>query len=140
MSHMLLAMLADIDDSRARGIYDRLRTASNSCRASHSVPIPPLDEWQGMGAICAELNCMYVFKSSTTRRIKTKFCAVEITGFPPYLAHVDTVQALAYFFHKEMKTKSGCLNEGCVDADASSNVYTRSRHPGLRYQIRTTQP
>ncbi|CAM9589719.1 unnamed protein product, partial [Hapterophycus canaliculatus] len=54
---MMLATLAAIDDSRARGMYDRLRLAFNSCRVSHTQPIPPLDEWQGMAAICNDLNC-----------------------------------------------------------------------------------
>lgn len=65
MSHMLLATLAAIDDARARGMYDRLRGAFNSCRASHSIPIPPFDEWQGMAAICSDLNCRCVLTANT---------------------------------------------------------------------------
>ncbi|CAM9117200.1 unnamed protein product [Hapterophycus canaliculatus] len=59
-SHMLLGILAAIDDSRARRMYNRLRGTFNSCLASHTVPIPPLDEWQGMAAICNDLHCRCV--------------------------------------------------------------------------------
>ncbi|CAN0185752.1 unnamed protein product [Scytosiphon promiscuus] len=57
LSHMILAALAGIDDSRARGMYDRLRRTHNLYGPPHSLPIPPLDEWEGIGAICSNLNC-----------------------------------------------------------------------------------
>lgn len=60
MSHMLLATLAAIGDSRARSMYDRLRETYNSCRTPHSVDVPPLDEWPGMEAICDDLHCRCV--------------------------------------------------------------------------------
>ncbi|CAM9723979.1 unnamed protein product [Scytosiphon promiscuus] len=68
--HMLLAILAEIDDSRAPRMYQRLREAVNSVRASHSMPVPPLDEWQGIAAICTDLECRAVETLVRSGRMK----------------------------------------------------------------------
>lgn len=57
---MMLAALAALDDSGARAVYDRLRAAYNPFRPIGSLPVPPLEEWQGMSRICDDLYCRYV--------------------------------------------------------------------------------
>lgn len=57
IAHINTAALASIDDPRARGLYKRLRAAYNPARLPGSNPIPPLEEWQGMAAICSNTNC-----------------------------------------------------------------------------------
>ncbi|CAM9724096.1 unnamed protein product [Scytosiphon promiscuus] len=79
MSHMLLATLAAIDDSKARGMYDRLRGAVDSCRASHALPVPPFDEWQGMAAICSDLNCRSVETLIKSKHMKA-FTALSVNS------------------------------------------------------------
>ncbi|CAM9567655.1 unnamed protein product [Ectocarpus fasciculatus] len=57
VSHSILAALAAIDDSRARGLYNRLRDVYNSCCAPSSLQAPPLEEWRGLSAFCDDFQC-----------------------------------------------------------------------------------
>ncbi|CAM9219819.1 unnamed protein product [Ectocarpus sp. 4 AP-2014] len=57
VAHIMLTALAAIGDSRARGMYDRLRRAYNSTCLSGSTPIPPLEEWQGVSSFCDTFYC-----------------------------------------------------------------------------------
>lgn len=60
VAHVVLAALAALDDSRAEGLYDRLRTAYNPFRPPRSLPVPPLEEWQGVSLFCEDLHCRCV--------------------------------------------------------------------------------
>ncbi|CAM9196670.1 unnamed protein product, partial [Ectocarpus fasciculatus] len=55
--HNILGALAAIDDSRAWGLYTRLREAYNPFRPSSSLPAPPLEEWRGISAFCHDFQC-----------------------------------------------------------------------------------
>ncbi|CAM9958278.1 unnamed protein product [Ectocarpus sp. 8 AP-2014] len=57
IAHGVLGSLAAIDDSRARGLYDRLREVHNSSRPSASLPAPPLEEWGGISDLCDNFQC-----------------------------------------------------------------------------------
>ncbi|CAM9397673.1 unnamed protein product [Ectocarpus fasciculatus] len=57
IAHGVLGSLATIDDSRGRGLYDRLREVYNRWRHSTSLPAPPLEEWRGISAICDAFQC-----------------------------------------------------------------------------------
>ncbi|CAM9627688.1 unnamed protein product [Ectocarpus sp. 12 AP-2014] len=57
LAHGTLGALAAIDDSRARGLYNRLRDVYNSSRHPTSLPAPPLEEWRGISAICDHFQC-----------------------------------------------------------------------------------
>ncbi|CAM9309567.1 unnamed protein product [Ectocarpus fasciculatus] len=56
-AHGVLGRLAAIDDSRARGLYNRLREVYNRWRHSASLPAPPLEEWRGISAFCDTFQC-----------------------------------------------------------------------------------
>ncbi|CAN0029861.1 unnamed protein product [Ectocarpus fasciculatus] len=56
-AHVVLSCLAAIDDPRARAMYDRLRGSYNSFRPAGSSPVPPLEEWHGVGAFCDNVFC-----------------------------------------------------------------------------------
>lgn len=60
MGHMIFAALATIDDTRAIGLYAKLRAAYNISRPPDSLPVPPLEEWQGVTAFCTDLHCRQV--------------------------------------------------------------------------------
>ncbi|CAM9595613.1 unnamed protein product, partial [Ectocarpus fasciculatus] len=57
IAHGVLGSLAAIDDSRGRGLYDRLREVYNRWRHSASLPAPRLEEWRGISAICNDFQC-----------------------------------------------------------------------------------
>ncbi|CAM9877819.1 unnamed protein product, partial [Ectocarpus fasciculatus] len=57
LAHSILGALAALDDSRARGLYTRLREAYNPCRPPSSLPAPPLEEWRGISAFCDDFQC-----------------------------------------------------------------------------------
>ncbi|CBJ28453.1 hypothetical protein Esi_0106_0024 [Ectocarpus siliculosus] len=57
VAHIMMTALAVIGDSRARGMYDRLRRAYNSTRLPDSTPIPPFEEWQGVSSFCDTFYC-----------------------------------------------------------------------------------
>eukprot|EP00752_Nemacystus_decipiens_P005052 g4587.t1 len=56
-AHTVLAGLAALDVLGAREEYQRLRAAYNSSRPHGFPPAPPLEEWQGMSAICDDFHC-----------------------------------------------------------------------------------
>ncbi|CAM9723910.1 unnamed protein product [Scytosiphon promiscuus] len=107
MTHRLLAILAEIDDYRAPKMYERLRGAFNSCRASHSVPVPPLNEWQGMATICTDLECRAIealvksgrMKAFTTLSIN---CAHDSAGLPHTVSKPQSKIPNAKGAHVEM--------------------------------------
>ncbi|CAM9440234.1 unnamed protein product [Ectocarpus fasciculatus] len=57
LAHSVLGGLAAIDDSRARGLYKRLRDVYNRFRPSSSLRAPPLEEWRGISALCDHFQC-----------------------------------------------------------------------------------
>lgn len=57
--HIASAALAALDASGARELYDTLRAAYNPFRPPGSPPVPPLEEWQGVSAICEDTYCRY---------------------------------------------------------------------------------
>lgn len=59
-AHIMSAALAALDISGAREVYNTLRDVYNRSRPLGSSPVPPLDEWQGMSAICEDTYCRYV--------------------------------------------------------------------------------
>lgn len=60
MSHVMISLLATIDDPRARGLYNKVRAASNLTRPPGSPLFPLLEEWQGMSAFCDNFPCRLV--------------------------------------------------------------------------------
>ncbi|CAN0168140.1 unnamed protein product [Scytosiphon promiscuus] len=111
MAHIFLTTLAAIGDFGARDTYNRLRRVYNSCRLSKSVPIPPLDEWEGMEAVCGDLQCMAVgtlvksdhMKAFTALSVDSGNCGVSLTqadrdphglmkteSFPANFAHEES--------------------------------------------------
>ncbi|CAM9196665.1 unnamed protein product [Ectocarpus fasciculatus] len=59
IAHGVLGSLAAIDDSRGRGLYNRLREVYNRHRHSPSLPAPPLEEWSGISSICDASQCRF---------------------------------------------------------------------------------
>ncbi|CAM9689429.1 unnamed protein product [Ectocarpus sp. 6 AP-2014] len=57
LAHMVLVSLAAIGGSRAQAMYDRLRGSYNALRPSGWRPVPPLEEWDGVGAFCDDSYC-----------------------------------------------------------------------------------
>ncbi|CAN0123290.1 unnamed protein product [Ectocarpus sp. 6 AP-2014] len=56
-AHIVLVCLAAISDPRARAMYDGLRGTYNSFRPAGSLPVPPLEEWHGVGVFCDDCYC-----------------------------------------------------------------------------------
>lgn len=61
MAHGILAALAAIDDSRARGLYNRLQEVYNSSRPPASLPAPPLEESQRVYGFCDDVHSRCVW-------------------------------------------------------------------------------
>ncbi|CAM9602925.1 unnamed protein product [Ectocarpus sp. 12 AP-2014] len=59
-AHFVLICLAAIKDSRARAMYERLRSFYNSFRPAGALPVPPFDEWHGVTAFCDFFYCRAV--------------------------------------------------------------------------------
>eukprot|EP00903_Cladosiphon_okamuranus_P015538 g14344.t1 len=55
--HALSAALTALVGRRAEELYARLRAAYNSMRPPDSLPIPPLEEWQGVSSFCGDFHC-----------------------------------------------------------------------------------
>lgn len=66
-AHLVLEALTRIDASNSRDAYERLRGVYNSCCPPRSVPVPPLEEWQGLSSICKGFSCRYDFFSKPNR-------------------------------------------------------------------------
>ncbi|CAM9899503.1 unnamed protein product [Ectocarpus fasciculatus] len=56
-AHFVLVCLAAIKDSRARAMYERLRRSYNSFRPADALPVPPFEEWHGVGTFCDYFYC-----------------------------------------------------------------------------------
>ncbi|CAM9901202.1 unnamed protein product [Ectocarpus fasciculatus] len=69
-AHMVLVCLAVISDSRAQSMYDRLRGCYNSFLPVGSLPVPPLEEWQGVGAFCDDFYCRAAEDLVASKHIK----------------------------------------------------------------------
>ncbi|CAM9112194.1 unnamed protein product [Ectocarpus sp. 13 AM-2016] len=59
-AHIVLVCLAAISDPKARGMYDSLRGTYNSFRPAGSLPVPPLEEWNGVDVFCDDCYCRAV--------------------------------------------------------------------------------
>ncbi|CAM9578735.1 unnamed protein product, partial [Ectocarpus sp. 4 AP-2014] len=57
LAHIVLVFLAAIGGSRAQAMYDKMRGSYNSFRPAGSQPVPPLKEWDGVGAFCDDSYC-----------------------------------------------------------------------------------
>ncbi|CAM9597989.1 unnamed protein product [Ectocarpus sp. 13 AM-2016] len=79
-AHMMLVCLAAIGDSSARAMYDRLRGSYNSFRPSVSRPVPPLEEWQGLGAFCDDFYCR-AMEGLVASDLMKAFSAPSVGGF-----------------------------------------------------------
>ncbi|CAM9344936.1 unnamed protein product [Ectocarpus fasciculatus] len=77
LAHGVLGSLAAIDDSRARGLYDRLREVYNRWRHSASLPAPPLEEWRGISAFCDDFQCRLYDGAIASQ-------ALSVFSAPPY--------------------------------------------------------
>eukprot|EP00903_Cladosiphon_okamuranus_P015988 g14766.t1 len=55
--HILSAALVALDACDAREMYNMLRDVYNPFRPAGSSPVPPLEEWQGLSAICEDPYC-----------------------------------------------------------------------------------
>ncbi|CAM9247501.1 unnamed protein product [Ectocarpus fasciculatus] len=77
LAHGILGALAAIDDSRARGLYNRLRDVYNPSRPPSSLPAPPLEEWRGISAFCDHFQCRLTEGFIASR-------AVSVFSTPPY--------------------------------------------------------
>ncbi|CAM9966772.1 unnamed protein product [Scytosiphon promiscuus] len=60
MSHVMISIVAKIDDPRARELYDKLRATCNLTRSPGSLLFPALEEWPGMSAFCDNLPCRWI--------------------------------------------------------------------------------
>lgn len=60
IAHVMLAALAALDGTKAGELYGRLRAAYNPHRPPDSLPVPPLEEWQGISAFCEDFHCWWV--------------------------------------------------------------------------------
>ncbi|CAN0090205.1 unnamed protein product [Ectocarpus sp. 4 AP-2014] len=85
-AHMMLVCLAGIGGSSARAMYDRLRGSYNSFRPSASRPVPPLEEWRGLGAFCDDFYCR-AMEGLVASDLMKAFSAPFVDGFD---ACVDT--------------------------------------------------
>lgn len=57
---MLLSMAAAMSGPVARELFDKLRRAYNLMTPHGSVPVPALDEWEGIFALCDKVSCGWV--------------------------------------------------------------------------------
>ncbi|CAM9497763.1 unnamed protein product, partial [Ectocarpus sp. 13 AM-2016] len=79
-AHIVLVCLASVSDPRARAMYDSLRGAYNSFRPAGSLPVPPLEEWDGVDVFCDDCYC---------RAIEHLVASEHITAFSA--PSVDTI-------------------------------------------------
>ncbi|CAM9805789.1 unnamed protein product [Ectocarpus sp. 12 AP-2014] len=79
LAHAVLGSLAAIDDSRARGLFSRLREVYNPFRLSSSLPAPPLEKWRGISACCDDFLCR-IFEGIIASQ------AVRVFSTPPLCA------------------------------------------------------
>eukprot|EP00752_Nemacystus_decipiens_P005054 g4589.t1 len=56
-AHVMITALAAMDGGKARELYHTLRTSYNSARLPGTVPLPPLEEWQGISRCCEYIYC-----------------------------------------------------------------------------------
>ncbi|CAM9762064.1 unnamed protein product [Ectocarpus sp. 12 AP-2014] len=84
VAHRIQGALAAIDDSRARGLYNRLRDVYNPFRPPAYLPAPPLEEWRGISAFCDRFQCRVtegVIASQAMSAFSTPpLCASNCTG------------------------------------------------------------
>lgn len=74
IAHSLLAALVALGDTRADDLYNRLRAAYNPFRPHGSLPVPPLEEWQGVASICEDFHCRYVGVCSHKNNFRCNVC------------------------------------------------------------------
>ena len=60
IAHVLLGALAALDDPMAVKLYDRLRVVYNLTLPLGSLPVPSLEEWQGISSFCQAFHCRWV--------------------------------------------------------------------------------
>ncbi|CAM9515199.1 unnamed protein product [Ectocarpus sp. 13 AM-2016] len=118
LAHGILGALAAIDDSRARGLYNRLRDVYNSCRPPSSLPAPPLEEWRGISAFCGHFQCRL-----TEGVIASQ--AVSVFSTPPYCSsncagsHTGCKQEDSQIVdeeHNDSMVSAGIIPEGATGA------------------------
>ncbi len=77
-AHLVLETLTRIDTSSSRDAYNRLRTVYNSYCPPDSLPVPPLEEWQGLSSICEVISCRYESFSEPNRLLAVSGVCVEL--------------------------------------------------------------
>lgn len=70
----MFAALAALVDPRAVELYDRLRAAYNPFRPPGSLPVPPLEEWQGVCSFCEDFHCRCVRFAGLKKERRLKRC------------------------------------------------------------------
>lgn len=75
MGHIMIHLVANIDDPRGRDLYERLRCAFNVTRSPGPLPFPPLEEWQGMAAYCDNHPCRCVRQGKEGLTIQLNLCS-----------------------------------------------------------------
>ncbi|CBJ48543.1 expressed unknown protein [Ectocarpus siliculosus] len=121
LAHGILGSLAAIDDSRARGLYSRLREVYNPSRLSSSLPAPPLEEWRGISAFCDHFLCR-IFEGVIARQALSVFstqplCARSGAGSQGTEDNLQTV---------EYEHRSSIGSAGVTPEDATGSIMVAS--------------
>lgn len=58
ITHTVLAALTTADGPDAQALYNNLRNIYNRMRCPEALPVPPIEEWQGVSHICDNFYCM----------------------------------------------------------------------------------
>lgn len=59
ISHLLIVFLANFEE---RHLYTRMINVYNPMRPGGSLPIPPLEEWDGIAGSCSHVYCRCVLQ------------------------------------------------------------------------------
>ncbi|CBN75409.1 expressed unknown protein [Ectocarpus siliculosus] len=121
LAQCVLGALAAIDDSRARGLYARLREVYNPSRPSYSLPAPPLEEWRGISAFCDDFQCR-IYECIITSQALTVFStpplwASDCAGSQRTQRTEDNLQAV----DKE-EDRGSIVSAGVTPGDATGSM------------------
>ncbi|CAN0124084.1 unnamed protein product [Ectocarpus sp. 6 AP-2014] len=118
LAHRIQGALAAIDDSKARGLYNRLRDVYNPFRPPAYLPAPPLEEWRGISAFCDHFQCRVaegVIASQGMSAFSTPpLCASNCTGSQTSCKQRDS-QIFVEEHHDSMLS-AGVIPEGATGA------------------------
>ncbi|CAN0123554.1 unnamed protein product [Ectocarpus sp. 6 AP-2014] len=117
--HAALAALAAMDDSRARGRYNRLREAYNPFRPPASLPAPLLEEWEGLSAFCDHFQCRLVAGVIASERL-------SVFTTPPDCSRNDASFRKAHLKKEDVPVVDEEHHSGIVWAGVTSEEATGS--------------